>query len=352
MFSNRSHSVGAKLQLAPNCFAYATNSISRWSYVLGALRIGKSILRGGGDWVVDAQDPFECGFVASKISNRFKIPLHIQIHTDFLSSYFASSSILNRIRVIVARIVLPRVNGIRVVSERVRSSLTASSLKLKAAVTVLPIFSDISNISAMTPSFDLKQKYPQWNFILLMVGRLSDEKNIVFALSVFKKLVVVYPKIGLVVVGDGPLKRNLVWRVWLSGLSKHVEFENWQGDVVSYYKTANIFLQTSLYEGFGLALLEAVASGLPAVSTDVGIAPELLNHKGHSFVCPVNDLDCFTKTISGLIENNQLRLFFSTQIAPGAVAPFVQEKLTYLALYKASIEGAQQAFLGQIFPVE
>jgi glycosyltransferase involved in cell wall biosynthesis len=155
-----------------------------------------------------------------------------------------------------------------------------------------------------------------------------------------KKLLKNYPKTGLVIVGDGPMKNRLARFAWWKGVSNNVAFEPWQNDLVSYYKTANLFLQTSVFEGFGLALLEAVASGLPSVSSDVGIAPELLNHKGHTFVCPVNDMWCFVRMISDLIENNQLREFFSLDIAPTGVAPFTMTKESYLQAYKASIERA------------
>ena len=144
----------------------------------------------------------------------------------------------------------------------------------------------------------------------------------------------------MVIVGAGPLEGSLRRKVGSLRLEANTAFESWQADLVSYYKTAHLFLQTSLYEGFGLALLEAVASGCPAVSSDVGIAPELLNHKGHSFVCPVNDLQCFVGKISELVENNQLRTFFSTQIAPEAAALFKQEKGKYYASYAASLLAA------------
>ena len=53
-------------------------------------------------------------------------------------------------------------------------------------------------------------------------------------------------------------------------------FEGWQENLISYYKTANLFLLSSNYEGYGMTLLEAAAAGCPIISTDVGIAGELL----------------------------------------------------------------------------
>lgn len=334
-----------RLQIAGNAWIYPTNSLSRWLYIFDAIRIGSRIVRDSRfvihDSVLTAQDPFECGFVASRIARRFNLPLHIQIHTDFLSPYFTGNSLLNRIRLLIARKVLPRANAIRVVSARIKNSLLqATNYKLQAVPMILPIFTDVQQFVSTQPSFDLKQKYPQWEFIILVAGRLSSEKNVGFALRVFRELLKKYPKIGMVIVGSGPLGKSLQLVADSLKLRDSIAFESWQSDLAPYYKTADLFLFTSLYEGFGLTLLEAVASGCPTVSSDVGVASELLNHKGRFFVCPVNDFDCFVRKASELIENDQLREFFSAQIAPSATLPFIKSKEEYLKAYKVSIESA------------
>ncbi|MES2087689.1 MAG: glycosyltransferase [Patescibacteria group bacterium] len=337
-----------KIQIAPNCTIYRTNSWNRWFYIFDAIWIGKRIIRNSKflipNSVITGQDPFETGYVAMKIATRFKLPLHIQIHTDFLNPYFKRASFLNRVRVLIARRVLPKANAIRVVSQRIFNSLKELRIRnFELRTKILPIFTDVEKLRSAEPSFSLQQKYSHFGFIILVVARLTYEKNVQFALRILKKLVKKYPTTGLVIVGDGPLKRSLQLQANSLQLSKNVVFEGWQHDTISYYKTANLYLQTSLYEGFGLALFEAVASGCPAVSSDVGIAPELLNHKGHSFDCPVNDLNCFVSTISQLIEDNQLRTFYALQIAPHAVDELAKTKEQYLHEYKNSIEGAYQS---------
>ncbi len=337
----------SKIQISKNCWVYPTNSWSRWLYVFDAIRLGKSIIENcalkiensRNDFVVSGQDPFECGLVAYKLAVKNNLPLHIQIHTDFLSPYFASLSSLNRLRVYIARKILPRANAIRVVSDRIRQSLIQDSRFMihESKIAVLAIFTDLEKYKTTEPTFDLQTKYPQWSFIILVVARLSKEKNVGFALTVLRELLKKYPKCGLVIVGEGPELASLKLKTKNYNLQTSIVFEGFQSDLVSYYKTTHLFLQTSLYEGFGLALLEVVASGCPSVSSDVGIAPELLNHKGHSFVCPVDDLACFVRTISGFIEDNQLRKFFTTQIAPSAAAQFIQKKDEYLKAYRESI---------------
>ena len=73
----------------------------------------------------------------------------------------------------------------------------------------------------------------------------------------------------------------------------------WQDDLTSYYKNADLFLNVSNYEGYGLAL-EAAISGCPIVTTDVGIAPELQKSGATISICPVGDVICIA---DGIINN-------------------------------------------------
>ena len=60
--------------------------------------------------------------------------------------------------------------------------------------------------------------------------------------------------------------------------------EPWTDDPFSYYKTADLFLLTSNYEGYGMAVVEAMAAGCPVIMTDVGLAGEVLIDKKDGLV--------------------------------------------------------------------
>src|SRR5690606_10213044 len=118
--------------------AHPTASASRFLYGWDAIRIARSLPRPD---VITVQDPFETGFVGIILSVLLRAPLHVQIHTDFLSPYFGSVSLFNRVRAAIAGIALNRAKRIRVVSERIKRSLE-EKYQLKAPVTVLPIYTD------------------------------------------------------------------------------------------------------------------------------------------------------------------------------------------------------------------
>ncbi len=100
-----------------------------------------------------------------------------------------------------------------------------------------------------------------------------------------------------------------------------MQFVGWQEKLDSYYATADIFLQTSVFEGYGLALVEAGLTGLPVVTTEVGLAEELI-HGNQAYVYSVGDLEAMVSGIVDLIEHKSKRenLRFNLK-------RFLQEKL-------------------------
>lgn len=360
VFTKLSASLPARIEIAPNIWVYGTNSICKIFHISRAVKIVSRIVSigpcagscsgavagsGRGNFlpentVVSVQDPFETGIVGLKLKKKFNFPLHLQIHTDFMSSYFRNHSLFNRLRARIAKKVLINADAIRVVSKRISNSLSVLGLKSELTPVILPIFVDIEKIknTKIAPGFDLKKKYPQFNFIILMASRLTREKNIGVGVEILRRLHDVYSKIGLVIVGNGPENKKLKRLAKKLNVEKSIVFEPWQNDLISYYKSANVFILTSDYEGYGMTLVEAIASHCPTVSTDTGIASELLKD-GISFVCPVGDIDCLFKTISSLVENLALREG-SVHTALERLNGITVTNEEYLALYKKSVEQA------------
>ena len=221
---------------------------------------------GRNDWIT-SQDPFESGIVALVIAKIWGLQLQLQLHTDVFSPYFAKLSILNHIRVMIARRVLRHADSIRVVSNRIKESIATNlKSKLHMPIEVRPIEVNTEKIKNAPIVVDLHRKYPQFKKIILMVGRLEKEKNYQMALAAFAVVRAKLPSIGLIIVGEGRMKLNA---------GANVIIESWSDQIYSYMKTADILLHTSWYEGYGMVLKEAEACGSPIVSKDVGIAREV-----------------------------------------------------------------------------
>ena len=225
--------------------------------------------------LITCQDPFETGFLGWILARRLRVKLQLQAHTDFLSPYFSAESFKNKIRVRLAKFLLSRADCIRVVSKRIADSLRTMNYKLRTSPVALPIFVDVEKIRNAPVTTDLHKKYPQFDFIILMASRLTREKNIGLAIEALREVIKSHPKTGLVIVGSGPEERKLKLMTNDYGLMTNVVFEQWTDNLSSYYKTADLFLLTSFYEGYGLTLVEALSAGAPVISTDVGEAVQL-----------------------------------------------------------------------------
>ena len=151
-----------------------------------------------------------------------------------------------------------------------------------------------------------------------------------------KKVVEKHPDAGLIIVGDGPMKKRLAFSVQQLSLDGNVRLENWNNDLASYYKTADLFLNISNYEGYGMAPVEALSTGLPVLMTDVGVAGDIIKDHKNGLVIPVNDKTALENAICGFIEDEQLR----QSITAGAKETRVEgDEATYLSEYKKCWDG-------------
>jgi glycosyltransferase involved in cell wall biosynthesis len=305
-----------KQQIEPNVWVYPTNSLLKWFYPLDAARLGKSLVKERqfirGRSLIATQDPFECGWAGLKVKKRWRIPLEVQLHTDPFSPYFKGFQ--NAVRKRFVKKILRNADGVRVVTESLKLKVSKFT---KAGISVLPIYVDKKKIEDARITFDLHSRYP-WHFILLAVSRLAPEKNLEFALEVLARVRESFPSTGLVIVGSGSEEGRLKLKVKSLKLEGVVEFVGWQdparttggvqsgGDLASFYKTANAFIQTSLFEGYGLSLVEAGLSGLPVITTPVGIANEL-EHGKDAYIYPAGNVALFASGVVDLIENNHKR---------------------------------------------
>lgn len=243
-----------------------------------AVALGGHILADlGRDAVITSQEAFT-NLVAFVLRRRFGIPMRVEIHTDFLSPHFRRESGKNYLRCLIYRWSVRHADCIRVVSERIKQSLTSHFSFLTSRITMLPVFADVRRIAGAAPAFNLRARYAGFHPVVLWVGRLTREKNPGLALEIISELVEEFPKLLLVIVGDGPERKNLESGIMSHGLTANVRMVGWQNDVVPYYKGADALLVTSRYEGYGRMFVEAAAAGLPIVSTDVGIIGEIFRN--------------------------------------------------------------------------
>jgi glycosyltransferase involved in cell wall biosynthesis len=286
VFAKKNLNLSKEISVGANCTVYSTDSLSKFFYTLDAIDLGKKLIEKNALNQITCQDSSLTAMVGVSLKNKFKIPLEIQVHGDIGSPYFPMG-ILNKIRLKLAKKYLPQADKIRVVSNKIKDYVEKILIEKvsvlntkKPIIEVRPIFVDKDAIRNALVTIDLHQKYKQFDKIVLMASRLEKEKDIGLAINAWSKVSQAFPGAGLLIVGSGSQMENLKNLVTSKSLDKSVVFENWvdKQTLYSYYKTADLFLNTSMFEGYGMTLVEAEASGCKIVSTDVGIAREVGAH--------------------------------------------------------------------------
>ena len=272
-----SHASG-ETALSSNCYAYSTRSKFKLFAPFKAISLGRFIISGRKITDMTCQDPFLTAFAGVSLKKQSNIPLEIQVHTDIGSPHF-TYTIGNKIRKMMALQYLPKADTIRVVSNKIKEYIIGNLGIADSKIEVRPIFVDTEKIRQATviQGSDLHVKYPQFTKIVLMASRLEPEKNIELAIHSWPEVLNNIPQAGLIIVGSGSQQVKLVSLVSKLGVTSLVAFESWadQATLYSYYKTADVFLNTSLFEGYGMTLVEAHAAECKVISTDVGVAREV-----------------------------------------------------------------------------
>lgn len=268
-----------------NLHIYSTNSKTKLFYIKDAVRVGKKIKDIN---FITTQDPFETGLVGYLLRKGKRF--NIQIHTDIFSKHF-KHTFLNKIRIIIAKFLIKRADSVRVVSERIKKSVSYLTNK---EIKVLPIFSDTTKKVSEKNNNVIK---------ILTVGRLEKEKNIK---TIIKALSKVKENFVFDIVGSGSQEyglKNLVNRL---GIQDKVSFHGHIDNLDDIYSRADIYIHASLYEGFGLSLLEAASHGLPIITTNVGLIDHEIN-KESVIVFEPYDVNGLTRKITQLINHKELR---------------------------------------------
>ena len=146
---------------------------------------------------------------------------------------------------------------------------------------------------------------------VIAIGRLSWEKGFGRLIEVWRLVYSKYPDWHLDIIGEGNMYNTLkmLIRVYKT---KNIYIHNYTSDISTEYATSSICAVTSYFEGFSLALLEAMKHGVPCVAFDCPFGPRgLISDSYNGFLVDNGDIRIFADRLSRLIEDENLRKQFS-----------------------------------------
>jgi len=254
------------------------------------------------------------GSLSGRIAARMrKIPVvytkHGQVRTPDRRGIASSQAgpftrLVNRV---ATRVLADRVIA---VSDRVRKELEDSGIQ-PSMITVIPNGIDLSpyrqkakrTSKAKAADADAQGKR---SFLIGTVARLSPEKGIDTLLDAAKIVVTSYPSARFVIAGTGPLERELAQKVRDLRLENCVRMVGFVDNVPGLFSGLDLYVLPSDTEGIPLALLEAMAAGLPVVATRVGGVPEVVVDGVTGFLVPPRQPKALAQAIVRLLVDPDL----------------------------------------------
>ena len=144
---------------------------------------------------------------------------------------------------------------------------------------------------------------------IFFVGRLVKFKGVDILIKSLQIVTEVYPNIHLYIAGNGPQGRKLKSLATKLNVHNEITFLNFlsEDEKLKMFKSADIFAVPSRIETFGIVVLEALASGIPVVASNVGGIPQILGNGKYGVLAKAGDPEDFAKKIITLIKNKSLR---------------------------------------------
>ena len=184
------------------------------------------------------------------------------------------------------------------VSESIKKDLESMKVSNRRLITInngidLKIFEPAVDKLYKRKSMGVREN----DFVITNVGRFSREKNQRLLLDAAQDILEVIPNAKIVFVGDGELKEQLEDKAKAKGLAGRVFFLGTRNDVPEILKASDCFVNCSVSESFGLAIVEAMAAGMPVIATDVGGVKEIITNNETGILIKADDKEALIKAV-------------------------------------------------------
>jgi glycosyltransferase involved in cell wall biosynthesis len=295
--------------LSANVFAYPTNSRSFLTFVRDALLIAKGLCSDDHYDLVVCQDPFFTGLIGYYLKKKYGAQLLLDFHGDFWQNrYWLKENPLRLSLLFLSYFIVRRADALRTVSSGIKKKIIHRGVN-QIPIAVIPTPVNLERFKTPDPEtvLSIKREFPDQK-IILWTGRLGAEKNLPFLLTSFQKIASHYPRVVLLLIGDGQEKTKINKLIISLGLAQSVKMlgQISYERLLNYFHAADIFVLPSRHESFGKVLLEAGASGKPSVASATTGAKEIIVDGTTGFLFPVNKTKKFIEKILLLLNDTDL----------------------------------------------
>jgi N-acetyl-alpha-D-glucosaminyl L-malate synthase BshA len=230
-------------------------------------------------------------------------------------------------------------DGVTAVSRFLKEK-TITNYGINKDIEVIPNFVDTAKYRRVDADAIRKQIAPGGEKILIHVSNFRPVKRVPDAINIYNTIRQRVPS-KLVLIGDGPDRSNCERLCRDLKIYEDVKFLGKQAELVPLLSAADLFLMPSQSESFGLSALEAMACGVPVVSSSVGGLPELLVHGETGFIAEIGDIQRMARYAIDLLTNEQKHALFADASRRRAVEMFDVKKVVdlYEGFYDRVLSG-------------
>ncbi|PFG13595.1 N-acetyl-alpha-D-glucosaminyl L-malate synthase BshA [Bacillus sp. es.036] len=193
------------------------------------------------------------------------------------------------------------------------------------------------------PPADLKKSYgiTEEEKVIVHISNFRAVKRVPDVIKVFHRIQKEMPA-KLLLIGDGPEIQVACRLVNDLGLKDKVKFLGKQENVAEILSICDLKLLLSEKESFGLVALEAMACGVPAIGTNIGGIPEVIEHEVNGFIAEVGELDIISAYAVQLLSNKELHNRMSSAAVKAVQTRFASQRILeqYEAIYYKTLQGA------------
>lgn len=242
-----------------------------------------------------------CGFLSMLLKFEFKLPYIVSLRGSDVPYYSDRFTFIYKLITPLIKFIWKRAGQVISNSEGLRELAFRSVPRQEIGI----IYNGI-NTDQFRPS--VENKTQEKFFITPGATRTTDRKGLNYLIEAIAKLAPKYPQVYLKIVGDGNARGKLEQMVRDLKLEKNVEFMGIvpHDKILPYYQEAKLFVFPSLNEGMSNGMLEALASGLPLISTNTGGASELVKEGENGFIIKFKDAQDIADKVEKLILDEDL----------------------------------------------
>lgn len=227
-------------------------------------------------------------------------------HGHVLDGYF--SPLMTTVFITLERALARLSNAIIAISPAIRDELQGTyRIGRPSQYRVVPLGFDLAPFAAVDAAARADARHelgiPGGVPVICTVGRLTAIKQHRLFLDIVQRTVAAHPDAIALIAGDGELRGELEAYAATLGIAGHVRFLGWRRDLATIYGATDVFVLTSRNEGTPVALIEAMACGVPGVSTDVGGVKDVIDSPAVGRLAPFGDADALAGHVRDLLAD-------------------------------------------------